>query len=85
MNLLRRNEKPESKTYTKAKRRLETVPSEEVLRYVDNTHSAIGQTVADLRKSLHNRKAEEALPLLLELEQGAETIRAAVAVLSDRQ
>lgn len=79
-----RKAKSETRTYRKAKRRLETVSSEEVIRYVDNTHSALGQTVAQLRKSLHGSKTEEALPLLLELSAGVETINAAVSVLSSR-
>ncbi len=80
----RRKDPSESKLYRKAKRRLETVPSEEVLRYVDNTHSALGQTVAQLRKSLHGSKTEEALPLIMELSNGAETIKAAASVLLSR-
>ncbi len=74
----------ESKTYRKAKRRLKTVPSEEILRYVDNTHSALGQTVAQTRKSLNGSKSDEALALLQELDTGADTIRAAVSVLLSR-
>ena len=80
-----RRDPVESPAYRKAQRRLETVSSEEILRYVDNTHSALGQTVAQLRKSLHGSKAEEALSLLEELSLGTETIRAAVAVISSRQ
>ncbi len=79
-----RSKPQESAAYRKAKRRLETVPSEEILRYVDNTHSALGQTVAQTRKSLNGSKTEEAHALLQELETGADTIRAAVAVLLDR-
>ena len=79
-----RKPKTESATYRKAKRRLETVSSEEVLRYVDNTHSALGQTVAQIRKSLHGSKTEEALPLILELSAGVETINAASSVLLSR-
>lgn len=74
----------ESPTYRKAKRRLETVSSEEILRYLDNTHSALGQTVAETRKSLHGSKTEEALALLTELDTGADTIKAAVSVLLSR-
>lgn len=71
----------ESATYTKARKRLETVPKDEVLRYVDNTHTALGQTVAELRKSLHGHKATEAQALLDELVRGCETMRAAADVL----
>lgn len=84
MNWLRRDP-VESAAYRKAKRRLETVSSEEILRYVDNTHSALGQTVAQTRKSLNGSKTEEAHTLLLELDTGADTIRAAVSVLLSRQ
>ncbi len=80
----RRKETHESPVYRKAKRRLETVSSEEILRYVDNTHSALGQTVAQTRKSLNGSKTEEALALLKELDTGADTIRAAVSVLLSR-
>lgn len=79
-----RRETHESPAYRKAKRRLETVSSEEILRYVDNTHSALGQTVAQTRKSLNGSKTEEALTLLKELDTGADTIRAAVSVLLSR-
>lgn len=79
-----RREINESPAYRKAKRRLETVSSEEILRYVDNTHSALGQTVAQTRKSLNGSKTEEALTLLKELDTGADTIRAAVSVLLSR-
>jgi hypothetical protein len=79
-----RKPKSESKIYRKAKRRLETVSSEEILRYVDNTHSALGQTVSQIRKSLHGSKTEEALPLIEELSDGSETIRAAASVLLSR-
>lgn len=72
----------ESKTYTKARKRLETVSPEDVLRYLDNTHTALGQTVAELRKSLHGHKATEAQALLAEVVQGCETMRAAADVLS---
>lgn len=75
----------ESATYRKAKRRLETVSSEEVLRYVDNTHSVLGQTVAQIRKSLNGSKADEALPLIEDLQNGADTIKAAASVLLNRQ
>lgn len=51
---------------------------------MDNTHSALGQTVAQTRKSLHGSKTEEAHALLTELDTGADTIRAAVSVLLDR-
>lgn len=71
----------ESKQYTKARKRLETVSKEEVLRYLDNTHSAMGQTVSELRKSLHGHKATEASALLDEVVQGCETMRAASDVL----
>jgi len=84
MKLFKR-EAIESATYRKAKRRLETVSSEEVLRYVDNTHSVLGQTVARIRKSLNGSKAEEALPLIEDLLAGADTIKAAASVLLDRQ
>jgi hypothetical protein len=79
-----RKPKTESAVYRKAKRRLETVSSEEVLRYVDNTHSALGQTVSEIRKSLHGSKATEALPLIEELLTGTETIKAAASVLLSR-
>lgn len=75
----------ESAVYRKAKRRLETVSSEEILRYVDNTHSVLGQTVAQIRKSLNGSKADEALPLIEDLQNGADTIKAAASVLLDRQ
>lgn len=84
MNWLRR-ETSESAAYRKAVRRLETVSSEEILRYVDNTHSALGQTVSEIRKSLSGSKAQEALPLLDVLETGTDTIRAAASVLRSRQ
>ncbi len=83
MKFLRREPK-ESPVYRKAKRRLETVSSEEILRYTDNTHSALGQTVAQIRNSLNNRKAEEAVVLMEELHTGAETIKAAASVLLSR-
>jgi len=79
-----RSVRQEGLVYTRARRRLETVSSEEVLRYVDNTHAALGQTVAQLRKSLSGNKADEALPLINELWQGTETIRAAADVLKLR-
>ncbi len=75
----------ESAVYRKAKRRLETVSSEEILRYVDNTHSVLGQTVAQIRKSLNGSKADEALPLIEDLLNGADTIKAAASVLLNRQ
>lgn len=76
------NKKTESKQYTKAKKRLETVSKEEVFRYLDTTHMALGQTVSELRKSLHGNKATEASALLAEVVQGCETMRAAADVLS---
>lgn len=51
---------------------------------MDNTHSALGQTVAQTRKSLNGSKSDEALALLEELDTGADTIRAAVSVLLSR-
>jgi hypothetical protein len=80
-----RKETVESAVYRKAKRRLETVSSEEILRYVDNTHSVLGQTVAQIRKSRNGSKAIEALPLIEDLLTGADTIKAAASVLLDRQ
>lgn len=72
----------ESKQYTKARKRLETVSKEEVLRYLDTTHSALGQTVSELRKSLHGHKALEAKSLLDEVVQGCEVMRAAADILN---
>lgn len=38
--------------YTKARRRLETVSRDEVVRYMDNLHTSLGQYLQDTRKNL---------------------------------
>lgn len=76
---------PLSKTYTKAVSRFETVPSDEILRYLDNIHTHMGQLLSDTRKSLTRENPSEALALLADMVDGTDLIRAAADVLRSRK
>lgn len=76
---------PQSKTYTKAVSRFGTVPSDEVMRYLDNIHSHMGQVLSDTRKSLTRDDPSEALELLQDIVDGTDIIRAAADVLRSRK
>lgn len=75
----------ESKVYTKARKRLETVPSDDVLRYLDNMHSHLGQLIADTRKSLARDLPNQADELLSDVIDAAEALHAAADVLRGRK
>jgi hypothetical protein len=76
---------PLSKTYTKAVSRFETVPSDEIIKYLDNIHTHLGLLLSETRKSLTRDSSDEALELLVDIVDGTDIIRAAADVLCSRK
>lgn len=76
---------PNGKIYTRAVSRFGTVPSDDVVRYLDNAHTHLGQLLSDTRKSLTRDDPSEALELLAEVVDSTEVIRAAADVLRNRK
>lgn len=75
----------ESKVYTKSRKRLETVSSDDVLRYLDNTHTHMGQLIASTRKSLARDLPNEADDLLCDIIDCTHALHAAADVLRGRK
>ncbi|APC46420.1 hypothetical protein HWB05_gp157 [Streptomyces phage BRock] len=69
--------------YTKARRRLETVTSDEVVRYMDNLHTAIGRSVQETRKNLA-RNSDEVPLYCNDIRDAAQALLAATDVLKLR-
>jgi hypothetical protein len=75
----------ESKVYTKSRARMETVPSDEILRYMDNLHTHLGQLLTDTRKSLARDLPNEADDLLCDVIDSTHAIHAGADVLRSRK
>lgn len=75
----------QSKVYTKSRARLETVPSDDVLRYLDNLHTHLGQLLTETRKSLARDLPDEADDLLCDVIDSAHAIHAGADVLRSRK
>lgn len=69
--------------YTKARRRLETVPRDEVLRYMDNLHTVVGQCLQETRKNLA-RNTDEVFDYCDDIHAASQSMLAAVDVLKLR-
>lgn len=83
--IFKKNAPERSKIYTKSRKRLETVPSEEVLRYLDNMHTHLGQLIADTRKSLARDLPNQADELLCDVVDATDALQAAADVLRGRK
>lgn len=64
--------------------RLEKVSTDELVRWLDNTHTGMGMNVQELRKSLTHDDKSQALVYVEDMRKGATTILAAMDVLEDR-
>lgn len=74
--------------YTKARRRLETVSRDEVIRYMDNLNTSTGQYLQDTRKNLARANpitgADEVKMNCKDIRDAANAMLAAVDVLELR-
>lgn len=70
--------------YNRLQARLRKVSTDELIRWVDNTHTAFGQNVQELRKSLARDDTHQALVYTEDIRKGATTLLAAMDILEER-
>jgi hypothetical protein len=66
------------------RKRFRSVPIDELIRWVDNTHTAFGQNVQELRKSLARDDPHQAGIYMEDIRKGATTLLAAMDALEER-
>jgi hypothetical protein len=65
-------------------RRLRSTNNNELVRWVDNTHTGIGRNISEIRKSLSHNDPTEALAYIDDTKVGAVSLLAAMQVLEER-
>jgi len=66
------------------RKRFDKISEDEIIRYADNTHTAFGQSVKELRKSLSRDDAQQAWFYMEEIRKGSTTLLAAMDALEDK-
>lgn len=66
------------------RKRFRSTSNDELIRWVDNTHTAFGQNIQELRKSLSHGDARQAWIYMEDIRKGATTYLAAMDALEER-
>lgn len=66
------------------KNRFRKVSNDEIIRWVDNTHTAFGQNIQELRKSLSRDDPQQAWVYMEDIRKGATTLLAAMDIIEER-
>lgn len=73
---------PEHSIKVKVRKRLRQTSTDEIIRWTDNTHTALGQTISNIRKSLTHKN--QALAHIEDLRTGALSLLAAADALEEK-
>ena len=65
-------------------RRLRSTSDHELIRWVDNIHTGVGQNISEMRKSLTRGNSSEALVYIEDTRTGAVSLLAALKVFEER-
>lgn len=68
----------------KLRKRFRTTSTDELIRWLDNTHTAFGQNIQELRKSLSHSDTRQAWLYMEDIRKGATTYLAAMDALEER-
>lgn len=65
-------------------KRLRSTSNDELVRWIDNIHTAIGMNVSEMRKSLTPGTQDQALVNIEDMREGAVSLLAALQVIEER-
>jgi len=82
--MFNRSMKPDEKIRTRLLNRLRKTSDTELIRWVDNIHTALGQNVSEMRKSLTPSGKDQALINIEDIRIGATSLLAAMQVIEER-
>lgn len=74
----------DEKIRTKVYKRLQITTNDELVRWIDNIHTAIGLNVSEMRKSLTPATQDQALVNIGDMREGAVSLLAALQVIEER-
>lgn len=84
MGIFKRSSKPNEKIRARLLNRLRGTTDAELIRWVDNIHTSLGQCISETRKSLTHRNPDQALVYIEDVRTGAISLLAAMQVLEER-
>ena len=76
--------KYDEKIKTKVLKRLKVITNDELVRWVDNIHTAIGMNVSEMRKNLTPGRQDQVLVNIEDMRTGAVSLLAALQVIEER-
>lgn len=76
--------KSDDKIKTKVYKRLSRANNDELVRWVDNIHTAIGMNVSEMRKNLTPGRQDQVLVNIEDMREGAVSLLAALQVIEER-
>ena len=74
----------DEKIRTKVYKRLQITTNDELVRWIDNIHTALGLNVSEMRKSLIPATQDQALVNIEDMREGAIALLAALQVIEER-
>jgi hypothetical protein len=76
--------KSDEKIKTKVLKRLRATTNDELVRWIDNIHTAIGMNVSETRKNLTPGRQDQVLVNIEDMREGAVSLLAALQVIEER-
>jgi hypothetical protein len=84
MRLFKKKHEVDTNIKTRLLNRLRKTPDGELIRWIDNIHTGLGQNISEMRKSLTRNEADQALAYIEDTRMGAVSLLAAMQVLEER-